>query len=294
VVGELAIGTLGSGTLPLALATFSAMAAAQALGGARIVIAQAAGGAILTVAAGDGDVGIQRLEDALIGGAIALLFTQVLFAPDPVALLRRAEAAALADMAQGLRLTADALERNDDTLAERALNQLRGLRDRLTELARTREASKKVARRTPAWRSRHAPVVRESENAGHLDLLGGSCLALARTAIVTRSPHRRSLAPAVRELATALAELAADPGDRQARQHAADRALRIAREPAGGSAKSEPQLAPAVWATRMVATDVMVFAGADPDQANAMLRADASTALGPVVRATPRPSSTGD
>ena len=50
----------------------------------------------------DGEAGFQRLVDALIGAGVALVFTQIRFSPEPVALLRRAEAAALADMADGL------------------------------------------------------------------------------------------------------------------------------------------------------------------------------------------------
>jgi hypothetical protein len=40
------------------------------------------------------------------------------------------------------------------------------------------------------WRSQVTPVVRESENAGHLDLLGGSCLMLARTALAGTWDHQ--------------------------------------------------------------------------------------------------------
>jgi hypothetical protein len=95
-------------------------------------------------------------------------------------LRRRAEAAALADMADALGLTARALEGDDDELADRAMSKLRDLRDRLAELSRTRRASSRVVRHSLRWRTRMAPVVRERENAGHLDLLGGSCLMLTR------------------------------------------------------------------------------------------------------------------
>jgi uncharacterized membrane protein YgaE (UPF0421/DUF939 family) len=180
MAGELAVGVLGAGYGTLALATFAAMAVAVALGGARVMVAQAAG-AILTVAVADGRAGPQRLVDALVGAGVAVVFTQVLFSPEPVALLRRAEATALTDLAGGLELTARALERDDDGLAERAMNSLRDLRDRLAELSRTRRASSRVVRHSLVWRARMAPVVRESEHAGHLDLLGGSCLLLTRT-----------------------------------------------------------------------------------------------------------------
>ena len=159
------------------------------------MIAQAAAGAILTVAVANGEAGTQRLVDALIGVGVALLFTQVLFSPEPLALLRRAEAAALADMAEALHLTAQALEHDDDDVAEKAMNHLRTLRDRLSELGRTRAASGRVARRSAVWRSQIAPVVRETEDAGRLDLLGGSCLALVRAAMATDEACRRQLAP---------------------------------------------------------------------------------------------------
>jgi uncharacterized membrane protein YgaE (UPF0421/DUF939 family) len=266
VAGELAIGALGGGYGALALATFAAMAVAVALGGARIMIAQAAAGAILTVAVADGQAGPQRLVDALIGAGVALVFTQVLFSPEPVALLRRAEAAALADMADGLGLTARALERDDDELAERAMSSLHDLRDRLGELSRARRASSRVVRHSVLWRTRMAPVVRESENAGRLDLLGGSCLLLARTALAMSPTERRGLAPGVRGLAGAIADLARAPGDRPTRQRAADRALDLVRWVAGNSARSQAALA-AGGALRLVATDVVVFAGADPGQA---------------------------
>jgi uncharacterized membrane protein YgaE (UPF0421/DUF939 family) len=106
VAGELAVGALDRGAGTLGLATFAAMAVARALTGARTVIGQAASGAILTVALAGGGAGPDRLVGALIGAGVALVFSQFLFSPEPVALLRRAEAEALGDMADGLELTA--------------------------------------------------------------------------------------------------------------------------------------------------------------------------------------------
>jgi len=272
IAGEITLAALGGGYGSLALAVFAATAVARALGGARIVIAQAAAGAILTVAVANGEAGTQRLVDALIGVGVALLFTQVLFSPEPLALLRRAEAAALADMAEALRLTARALERDDDDVAERAMSQLRTLRDGLSELGRTRAASGRVARRSAVWRSQIAPVVRETEDAGRLDLLGGSCLTLTRAAMATDTACRRRLAPRVHELADMLVDLAGSPGDRSTRQEAADRALEVARRLATGDSPSEAEAVAAIVAMRTVASDVMVFAGVDVEQADAAVR----------------------
>lgn len=119
--------------------------------GTPLVLAQAATAAILTVVAGDEQVGSDRLIDALIGGAVALLFTQVLFTPEPVRLLRRAETRVLTDVASAFDLTARALDENDQDLANRAIDSLRDLRDRLVELGRARTASKRVPRRSAAW-----------------------------------------------------------------------------------------------------------------------------------------------
>jgi hypothetical protein len=109
-----------------------------------------------------------------------------------------------------------------------------------------------------------------AENAGHLDLLGGSCLLLTRTALAMSLPERRRLAPGVRELAAAIADLARAPGDRPTRQRAADRALDLARS-ASSPGQYQPAFAAAA-ALQMVASDVMVFAGVDPGQAVQVLR----------------------
>ena len=272
VAGELTIAGLGGGYGSLALAVFAATAVARALGGVRIVIAQAAAGAILTVAVANGEAGTERLVDALIGVGVALLFTQVLFSPEPLAMLRRAEAAALADMGEALALTAGALDCDDDDAAEQAMSHLRTLRDRLSELGRTRAASGRVARRSAVWRSQLGPVVSETEDAGRLDLLGGSCITLTRAAMATDPACRRWLAPRVRELADGLANLAASPGDRSTRQNAADRALEVARRLATGDRPSEPEAVAAIVALRTAASDLMVFAGVDAEQADAAVR----------------------
>ena len=202
----------------------------------------------------------------VVGAGIALVFTQLLFSPEPLRLLRRAESAALADMGKGLELTADALERDDDELAEEALTTLRQLRDRLVELARTRQASTRVSRRSAVWRSQRAPVVRETENAGYLDLLGGSCLMLTRAALAAEADERRELADPVRGLARALTGLALDPGDRLTRQGAVERVLDVARETATSGVPADPALA-AIMAVRTVASDALMFAGVEPEQA---------------------------
>jgi hypothetical protein len=269
--GELTVFALGGGYGRLALAMFAAMALAKVLGGPRLVMVQAAGGAILTVAAADGEAGLHRLISAAVGAGVALVFSQILLSPEPVALVRRAAADTLARMAEALTLTAQALDQREGVLAAQAMDLLRDQRDRLTELARLRKASGRVARHSAIWRSRIEPAVRENENAGHLDLLNASCLLLAR--VVAADPAAcAALAPSVQRLADAVREMAADPGDRATRQAAADHGLAVARSHSGTDPSGDPTMAVAVLALRMVTVDVMVVAGVDPAEAVVAVR----------------------
>jgi Fusaric acid resistance protein-like len=291
--GELTVLTLGGGYGRLALATFAAMALARVIGGPRLVMVQAAAGAILTVAAADGEAGVHRLIDAAIGAGVALVFSQVLLSPEPVALVRRAAVDALARMAEALTFAAQALERRDDNLANNAMNLLRDQHDSLGELARLRKASGRVARHSAIWRSRIEPAVRENENAGHLDLLGASCLLLVRA--VAADPVATSdrvacatLAPSIQRLADALKEMAADPGDQVTRQAAADHALAVAQSLSDAYPSEDPAFAAAVLAVQMVSVDVLVVAGVDPDEAAGAVRRGTDEFRVPAPPRTPR------
>jgi uncharacterized membrane protein YgaE (UPF0421/DUF939 family) len=265
VVGELTLVSIGGGYVGLALATFVATLVARALGGTRIVIAQAAVGAILTIAVADDEPGVYRVLDAFIGAGVALVFSQVLFSPEPVALMRRAEAQALAVLAEALELAAGSLETEDPERADQAVSKLRDRPDQLVELSRVRRVSGRAARRSAVWRGQRTPVVRESENAGHLDLLWGSCLLLARAVQATSGSDRRPPASDVHDLARVVGDLAHATGDRVVRQRAADRALEVATRSAAGDAA-------ALVAVRAVAADVMAFAGVDPADAADAIR----------------------
>jgi hypothetical protein len=141
---------------------------------------------------------------------------------------------------------------------------------------------------TIRWRSQIAPVVRETEDAGRLDLLGSSCLALTRTAMAADAAWRRRLAPRVGELADALGELADGPGERSTRQEAADRALEVARRLAAGDPPSEPEAVAAMVALRTVAADLMIFAGVDPEEADAAVREGTGEFRVPAPASAPR------
>lgn len=270
LIGEATLAVLGGSYGSMALAILVATTAARALGGTRVTIAQAAIGAIITVGRADAEVGVERLADALIGTGVAVIFSQLLFSPQPLALLRHAERVVLETLAAGLALSAEGLEQDDDELAERGIAELRDLPDEVSELRRLSRATSRFARRT-VWRSQRALVVRENENADQLDFLGGSCLLLARVAASLTSKERHEVAPSVRALADLLASLAAHLGKIETRQRAADRALEVATS-IGADLERDGTLAFAVMAVRTVATDLIVFAGVDVDSAVAAVR----------------------
>src|SRR5690606_21580204 len=231
-VGEITIMILGIGYGRLAVATFAAMAMARALEASRVVIGQAAASAILTVIVLDGaDVGFDRLVDALVGGGIALVFTQLLCTPGPVRLVRRAEAAGLAAIARTLDRTAQVLVARDPiAAADREAQGMLALHRQLIELDRAMRAGARVRRHSARWRSRARgqALQREIERARQLELLGGSTLMLARTAGATSPPERSLLTPRIRELAEAIGDLAKGVDDREVRRRAAERSLALA------------------------------------------------------------------
>ncbi|MFC7530026.1 aromatic acid exporter family protein [Actinoplanes sp. GCM10030250] len=269
LVAEAAFWLAGGGVWTLAVSIFLAILVARTVGGARILQAQAAVSAILVTVLGRPEQGWDRLVDAAIGGVVALTFSQLLFPPEPLRLLRRAQATVLSSLADGLRMAGDAVEHGDRQRAMAATTKLRNLRDDLTELNTTRTASARIIRHAITWRRRADLVVAERERADHLDLLVGSCLMLTRTATAVEGSLRGPLAAIVRQLAAEMDDLAVDPGDRTTRQNVAERADELARWliEHGGQVPAQSAVAAAYAGIRMVAADVMMFAGVDAEQA---------------------------
>ncbi|MGN6871686.1 MAG: FUSC family protein [Solirubrobacteraceae bacterium] len=263
-VGQATIITIGGGVGSLPVALFIAMCLAAALGGTNLTRAQAAIGVILTVTLSQSETGINRLVDALIGAAVALGFSQLLFPPDPLRLVRRAEAASLRQLSHGLAMTATASERSDRDAGVDALQLLWKVRDQLAELGQARRASRRVVKHSLMWRRRRAPVVRVTEDTAHLDSLAATSQTVARTVLAADADDQRRLAPAVEDLARVLGKLADDPGSSQVRQRAAEQATQVGDElPALTRADLGPALAAAVVALQLLIDDILIFVGVE-------------------------------
>jgi uncharacterized membrane protein YgaE (UPF0421/DUF939 family) len=101
-----------------------AMAAAVSLGAGLVMLSEAGVSATLvaTLQATTAGFPPARLLDVLLGGAIALVFSQLLFPVHPVKLVRSAAEAMVRELADTLRAIADALERRDRDQAEEVLS----------------------------------------------------------------------------------------------------------------------------------------------------------------------------
>ena len=299
---QLAVAVLGPGYLTVAVAVFLAILAALLFGGVRVTMAQAGVSAIIAVATGS-STGSDRVVDAVLGGAVALVFSQLLFPAHPLGALRRAESAILRNLAHALALTAEVVEHEGSRGSEWTWEHLLAAYRRLVDLGEARDNADTAARRSPLWWGRRQPIEWESAYAARLDLLGNSCLTLTRTATELPPGQRSALSPVVRELSETLRSLAACPGDRDERQRAAERAVAAAArvtgpgpgsgsdsgqgtasEPGAGSvpgsgpdpgmrhgSRPVPGLAPAEGAellvaragVRMVVFDILVFVGVE-------------------------------
>ncbi len=108
-------------TLRIGLASFVALMIASGYGLIAVVPIQAGVSALLVLALGPESAGLVRMLDVACGTGVALLFSQVLFTPDPVRQLRDAERALLAALGQAFRQAEAALAAGDQGAAQAAL-----------------------------------------------------------------------------------------------------------------------------------------------------------------------------
>jgi uncharacterized membrane protein YgaE (UPF0421/DUF939 family) len=83
VIADLLVAVIGTGALQIALVVALAMFAALLLSRSPLLVNQAGASAILVMALHRPHGGSQRLLDALVGGAVAILIGAVLFPADP-------------------------------------------------------------------------------------------------------------------------------------------------------------------------------------------------------------------
>ena len=204
--GDLLTSVIGIGVWQLAVIVGLAMAAAVSLGSGLLMLSEAGVSATLVATVQSTTRGFPpaRLLDVLVGGAVALVFSQLLFPVHPVRVVRDAAEAMVRELADTLRAIADALERRDRDTAEAVLERARSISAAWGRFEQALDTGGEAARFAPARRSHRGPMGVYRDIGRPLDLIVGDVTALARGAV-------RALRlddPIPPTLTTALAKLA--------------------------------------------------------------------------------------
>jgi uncharacterized membrane protein YgaE (UPF0421/DUF939 family) len=273
---------IGKGAVQIGVVVGLTMLVALLVGAGTILINQAAISAVLVMTlpvTGQG-AAPDRFFDALIGGGVALLLSQVLFRRDPVATVARASRPALDELVVALRETAAALVNHDLEGAERALLRARSLDDEISEFYDALAVARETAWLSPARRRARGRLALYADAARQVDYAVRNTRVLARSAAaairkdISVDPE---LAAAVAMLATAVAEFAeqlADPGRIESARRLAIGAAQRATDVLGR--QNDLQTSMIVGQVRATALDLLRGSGLDAEEARAALEAGVS------------------
>lgn len=184
-VGSLVQGLLGPGDVPIAVAAVVALGAAVFIGGGFIghgmmFANQTAVSAILVLALYRGGVGLERIFDALIGGAVAIVFAVVLFPADPRKVLGNARLGVFGVLHDVLSRAADVAAGRTAPPPDWPLTAVDRVHEELSGLLEARTTARHIVTIAPRrWGLREA-IEAADHQAVHVALLAGSVLQLAR------------------------------------------------------------------------------------------------------------------
>lgn len=193
-LGSLVQGLLGPGALPIAVAALVALGAAVFIGGGFIghgmmFANQTVVSAILVLALYHGGLGLERIFDALIGGAVALVFAVLLFPADPRTVLRNARAGVLGVLHDVLSRAADVAAGRQDPPPNWPLTAVDRVHEQLSGLLEARTTARQVVVIAPRrWGLRDAVEAADLQ-AVHVALLASSVLQLARAVVPGADPE---------------------------------------------------------------------------------------------------------
>jgi uncharacterized membrane protein YgaE (UPF0421/DUF939 family) len=186
--GTLVQGLLGPGDVSIALAALIALLAAVFIGqgyiGQGMMFAnQTVVSSILVLALYRSGVGWERIDDALIGGGLAVVVAVLLFPANPLVVLRNARIEVLRTLHSVLTRTGDIACGRLAPAPDWPLPAVDRVHEQLGGLIQARTTARQVVRLAPRrWGLRDA--VQGADQQGlHLALLAGSVLQLARAVV---------------------------------------------------------------------------------------------------------------
>lgn len=216
-LGSVVQGLLGPGAVPIAVAALVALGAAVFIGGGFIghgmmFANQTVVSAILVLALYHGGVGLERIFDALIGGAVAIVFAVLLFPADPLKVLRDARVGVLGVLHDVLSRAADVAVGRKVPPPDWPLTAVDRVHERLSGLLEARTTARHVVTIAPRRWAVRDTVQAADHQAVHVALLAGSVLQLARAVAPDADGCREGLPQTVHTVlvvlgaATALAD----------------------------------------------------------------------------------------
>jgi hypothetical protein len=215
--GDLLTNVIGVGVWQLAVIVGLAMAAAASVGAGLLLLSEAGVSATLvaTLQATTAGFPPARLLDVLLGGTVALVFSQLIFPVHPVKVVRGVAEAMVRELADTLRLIAEALERRDREMAEAVLERARRISASWGRFEQALDTGGEAARFAPVRRRHRGPFGVYRDIGRPLDLVVGDVTVLARGAVRALrlgDPIPRRLSDALGSLAGATDALAARIG----------------------------------------------------------------------------------
>ncbi|OCB34275.1 hypothetical protein A5676_02425 [Mycobacterium malmoense] len=193
-LGSAVQALLGPGAVPIAVAALVALGAAVFIGGGFIghgmmFANQTVVSAILVLALYRSGVGLERIFDALIGGAVAIVFAVLLFPADPLTLLRTARVGVLGVLHDVLARAADVAAGRTAPPPDWPLTAVDRVHEQLSGLLEARTTARHVVAIAPRRWGLRDTLEAADHQAVHVALLAGSVLQLARAVAPNVPPN---------------------------------------------------------------------------------------------------------
>jgi uncharacterized membrane protein YgaE (UPF0421/DUF939 family) len=206
-VADLIVSLIGTGAIQLMVVTAVTMAAALLVGAGPMLVNQAGVSAILVVTLQPPTEGLNfdRFFHALIGGGVALVFSQLLFPADPLSTVLNASNPVFRGLADALAKAAQALREGNHALATQALFDARSLDPQVRTLEEALAVGQETTRLAPVRRSARSQLAVYTEAARQVDRAVRNTRVLAR-AIVDLVRDGRPAAPELSDGVETLAE----------------------------------------------------------------------------------------
>src|SRR5699024_8301788 len=155
---------------------------------------------------------------------------------------------------------------------------LRRTRDKLADIYDARQRSRRVTRHTLTRRGSAEPVAAENGNAWLLHVLGDGRGVAVRIGLGGERGQQERRREALEALARPLGRLAPAPGDRTTRQDVVDHVPMLLEQLRSLEVPLEDPADTATRVTRVLAHDIMRYAGVAAEDARSVMQQDATEA----------------